>query len=62
MTGEAAVESVPTVEAGGASLTHGRWATSRPCWSWAIGLEATMLFRVTTAASPSRLIVDFESD
>lgn len=27
-----------------------------------IGLEAQVLFRVTTAASPSRLIVDFASD
>jgi len=30
--------------------------------SWAIGLEAKVPFRVTTAASPSRLIVDFKSD
>lgn len=29
--------------------------------SWAIGLEAKVPFRVTTAASPSRLIVDFKS-
>jgi len=29
--------------------------------SWAIGLEDKVPFRVTTAASPSRLIVDFKS-
>jgi len=29
--------------------------------SWAIGLEAKVAFRVTTAASPSRLIVDFRN-
>jgi hypothetical protein len=29
--------------------------------SWAIGLEAKVPFRVTTATSPSRLIVDFKS-
>lgn len=29
--------------------------------SWAIGLEAKVPFRVTTAASPSRLIVDFRN-
>jgi len=29
--------------------------------SWAIGLEAKVPFRVTTAASPSRLIVDFKN-
>ncbi len=29
--------------------------------SWAVGLEAKVPFRVTTAASPSRLIVDFKS-
>ena len=29
--------------------------------SWAIGLEAKVGFRVTTAASPSRLIVDFRN-
>jgi hypothetical protein len=29
--------------------------------SWAIGLEAKVPFRVTTAPSPSRLIVDFKS-
>ena len=29
--------------------------------SWAIGLEGKVPFRVTTAASPSRLIVDFKS-
>ena len=29
--------------------------------SWAIGLEAKVDFRVTTAASPSRLIVDFRN-
>jgi hypothetical protein len=29
--------------------------------SWAIGLEAKVPFRVTTAASPARLIVDFRN-
>jgi hypothetical protein len=29
--------------------------------SWAIGLEAKVDFRVTTAASPSRLVVDFRN-
>jgi hypothetical protein len=29
--------------------------------SWAVGLEAKVPFRVTTAASPSRLIVDFKN-
>jgi hypothetical protein len=29
--------------------------------SWAVGLESKVPFRVTTAASPSRLIVDFKS-
>jgi len=29
--------------------------------SWAIGLEQKVDFRVTTAASPSRLIVDFRN-
>jgi hypothetical protein len=29
--------------------------------TWAIGLEAKVPFRVTTAASPARLIVDFKS-
>ena len=29
--------------------------------SWAIGLERKVDFRVTTAASPSRLIVDFRN-
>lgn len=30
--------------------------------SWAIGLDAEVPFRVTTAESPSRLIVDFKND
>ena len=29
--------------------------------TWAIGLEQKVDFRVTTAASPSRLIVDFRN-
>ena len=29
--------------------------------SWAIGLQAKVAFRVTTATSPARLIVDFRS-
>jgi len=30
--------------------------------NWAIGLEAKVPFRVTTATSPARLIVDFDND